>query len=170
MTNLNNFAAACACALFAQAVQAAPYTPASGSAVIERLPRRADPAQQELRALRAQLAARPGDLALATSVARQHIATARRETDPRYFGYAQAALAPWWSQPSTASRPCACCAPRCCKVPTTFRKRCATSTRSSSPNLTIRKPGSRAPPCKPCAATTTRPPPAARACRGSPRS
>ncbi|UUZ47097.1 hypothetical protein LP420_26740 [Massilia sp. B-10] len=74
------------------------HTPASGSAVIERLPRRADPAQQELRALRAQLAARPGDLALATSVARQHIATARRETDPRYFGYAQAALAPWWSQ------------------------------------------------------------------------
>lgn len=100
MTYLNTFAAFCACALFAQAGQAAPYTPASGSAVIERLPRRTDPAQQELGALRAQLAARPGDLALATSVARQHIATARRETDPRYFGYAQAALAPWWSQPA----------------------------------------------------------------------
>jgi Tfp pilus assembly protein PilF len=98
MKNLTAIAAACAYAAFAQAVQAAPYTPAIGSTVIERLPRRSDPAQQALRQLRAKLAASPGDVALATSVARQHIATARRETDPRYFGYAQAALAPWWSQ------------------------------------------------------------------------
>jgi Tfp pilus assembly protein PilF len=98
MNKLTALAAACTCALFAQTVQATPYTPANGSAVIERLPRRSDPAQQELRALRMKLAANPRDVALATSVARQHIATARRETDPRYFGYAQAALAPWWSQ------------------------------------------------------------------------
>ena len=100
MSILNHLAAACACALFAHAVQAAPYIPASGSAVLERLPRRADPAQQSLRTLRAQLASRPDDLSLATAVARQHIATARRETDPRYYGYAQAALAPWWAQPA----------------------------------------------------------------------
>ncbi|HEY0063701.1 MAG TPA: hypothetical protein VGC21_16405 [Telluria sp.] len=98
MSTLNAFAAACACALFVQAAHAAPRIPASGSEVIERLPRRTDPAQQELRALRAQLASRPNDVALATAVARQHIATARRETDPRYYGYAQAALAPWWTQ------------------------------------------------------------------------
>jgi len=89
--------AAVACAAFAQCAHAAPYIPASGNSVVEHLPRRADPAQQALRQLRVQLAANPNDVALATSVARQHIATARRETDPRYFGYAQAALAPWWT-------------------------------------------------------------------------
>lgn len=97
MPNRFVFGAACACALLAQLAQAAPYIPKHGSDVIERLPRRSDPAQQELQRLRAQLAANPNNIALATSVARQHIATARRETDPRYFGYAQAALAPWWA-------------------------------------------------------------------------
>ncbi|RSZ56526.1 hypothetical protein HF313_28775 [Massilia atriviolacea] len=80
--------------------QAAPHIPASGSTVVERLPRRADPAQRELASLRAQLAANPGDLALATRTAQRYIAVARQETDPRYFGYAQAALAPWWSMPA----------------------------------------------------------------------
>ena len=100
MPNRLAFGAACACALLAQLAQAAPYIPKNGSDVIERLPRRSDPAQQELQRLRVQLAANPKDIALATSVARQHIATARRETDPRYFGYAQAALAPWWAMPA----------------------------------------------------------------------
>jgi tetratricopeptide (TPR) repeat protein len=95
MSNKAVLMAACLCALIAQAA-AAPYMPAKGSEVLERLPRRGDPAQQALQRLRAQLAADPRNLALATSVARLHIATARRETDPRYFGYAQAALAPWW--------------------------------------------------------------------------
>jgi len=96
MSRLSAFA--CACALFSQCTQAAPYIPAKGSDVIERLPRRSDPAQQELLRQRAQLAANPNDMATAVKAARQHIATARRETDPRYLGYAQAALAPWWSQ------------------------------------------------------------------------
>ncbi|NHZ96513.1 hypothetical protein F2P46_12290 [Massilia sp. CCM 8734] len=77
--------------------QGAPHIPASGGAVVERLPRRADPVQRELASLRAQLAASPSDLALATRTAQRYIAVARQETDPRYFGYAQAALAPWWS-------------------------------------------------------------------------
>lgn len=100
MPNRLAFGAAFACALFAQLAQAAPYIPKNGSDVIEKLPRRSDPAQQELMRLRAQLAANPNDITLATTVARHHIATARRETDPRYFGYAQAALAPWWSMPA----------------------------------------------------------------------
>ncbi len=99
MSNKTALMAACLCVLFAQA-SAAPYIPAKGGEVLERLPRRGDPAQQELQRLRAQLAADPRNLALASSVARMHIATARRETDPRYFGYAQAALAPWWSMPA----------------------------------------------------------------------
>ncbi len=81
-------------------LQAAPYTPASGADVIEHLPRRADPAQRELARMRAELAARPTDLALATRTAQSYIATARSETDPRYYGYAQAALKPWWAEPA----------------------------------------------------------------------
>ena len=100
MTIRTAFVAAFACALIAQLAQAAPYIPAKGSDVVERLPRRNDPAQLELQGLRRQLAASPNDVTIATAVARHHISTARRETDPRYFGYAQAALAPWWSQSS----------------------------------------------------------------------
>ncbi|NHZ66719.1 hypothetical protein [Massilia genomosp. 1] len=84
-------------ALLAPLAQGAPHIPASGGAVLERLPRRADPVQRELASLRAQLAANPRELALATRTAQRYIAVARQETDPRYFGYAQAALAPWWS-------------------------------------------------------------------------
>jgi tetratricopeptide (TPR) repeat protein len=81
---------------FAVAAHAAPYIPSSGQQVVETLPRRGDPVQQELRRLRSQLAARPNDLALATTLAQRYIALARSETDPRYLGYAQAVLGPWW--------------------------------------------------------------------------
>jgi Tfp pilus assembly protein PilF len=78
--------------------QAAPHLPAHGAQVVEVLPWRGDARQRELRALREQLAAAPRDLALATSLARRQIELGRRHADPRYFGYAQAALAPWWSE------------------------------------------------------------------------
>ncbi|AQR69733.1 hypothetical protein BZG29_16415 [Janthinobacterium sp. LM6] len=86
------------CACLPVLVLAAPYTPKDGSAVIEQLPRRADATQLALRGLRQQLNDTPQDLALATSLAQRYIALARSETDPRYLGYAQAALAPWWRQ------------------------------------------------------------------------
>ncbi|RZA32313.1 MAG: hypothetical protein EOP92_26670 [Lysobacteraceae bacterium] len=78
---------------------AAPYTPANGQQVLERLPGRLDPLQRELSSMRAQLAANPSDLGRASSLARRYIEQARRDGDPRYLGYAQAALAPWWKQP-----------------------------------------------------------------------
>ncbi|MDN2713914.1 hypothetical protein [Janthinobacterium sp. SUN120] len=86
------------CACLPALALAAPYTPKDGSAVIEQLPRRADATQLALRGLRQQLNDTPQDLALATSLAQRYIALARSETDPRYLGYAQAALAPWWRQ------------------------------------------------------------------------
>lgn len=92
--------AAFALALLAPAAHAAPHIPGRGDEVIERLPLRADPAQQELRRLRARLAVRPNDLALATGIAQRYIQAARADTDPRYLGYAQAALAPWWNSPA----------------------------------------------------------------------
>jgi tetratricopeptide (TPR) repeat protein len=90
----------------ATAAHATPYIPASGQQVIETLPRRGDPVQQELRRLRSELSAKPNDLALATTLAQRYIALGRSETDPRYLGYAQAVLAPWWwlSAPPTQVR------------------------------------------------------------------
>jgi len=77
---------------------AAPRLPASGAEVLEELPWRADPQQRELRALRARLQEAPRDLVRAVEVARRYIEAGRREADPRYYGYAQAALGPWWRQ------------------------------------------------------------------------
>jgi predicted Zn-dependent protease len=95
------FLFACACAL--ATAGAAPYIPASGSQVLERLPGGLDPARRELQGLRAALGAKPGDLSLATTLAQRYIEQSRRDGDPRYLGYAQAALAPWWSQPQPPS-------------------------------------------------------------------
>ena len=86
------------CACLPVLAPAAPYTPKDGGTVIEQLPRRADATQLELRALRQQLNTTPQDLALASGLAQRYIGLARSETDPRYLGYAQAALAPWWRQ------------------------------------------------------------------------
>jgi Tfp pilus assembly protein PilF len=85
--------------LWCGAAAAVPHVPADGNQVVERLPRRADPVQRELRRLRSELSGRPGDVELAGALARRYIEQARREGDPRYLGYAQAALGPWWSQP-----------------------------------------------------------------------
>jgi predicted Zn-dependent protease len=97
MSGKHLLACALACAL--GSAGAAPTIPARGTQVLERLPGGADPARRELRRLRTALGANPGDLALATTLAQRYIEQSRRDGDPRYLGYAQAALAPWWSQP-----------------------------------------------------------------------
>ena len=75
----------------------APYVPADDQQVLERLPYTpADPATRQLRELRDQLKLRPDNLRLATRLARRYIEIGRVTADPRYAGYAQAALAPWW--------------------------------------------------------------------------
>ncbi len=82
----------------AAAAQAAPYVPSSDSTVLERLPERAaDPRARELRALRSRLTADPNDADAAARLARAYFDLVAAEGDPRYIGYAQAALAPWWS-------------------------------------------------------------------------
>lgn len=82
----------------AASVHAAPYVPADDAQVIERLPSRSDPRQREIGRLRAELAAARNQLPIAAQLARRYIGWARSEGDPRYLGYAQAALAPWWDQ------------------------------------------------------------------------
>jgi Tfp pilus assembly protein PilF len=86
------------------ACHAVPHIPADGKQVVEHLPSRADPVQRELLKLRAELSKNPNDAARAATLAQRYIEQARVEGDPRYLGYAQAALAPWWklAQPGDA--------------------------------------------------------------------
>ncbi len=77
-------------------VPAAPRLPVNDAEVLERLPLRPrDPAWRELRDLRAAALAAPRDPAAAAPLARRYFELAQSQGDPRYVGYAQAALVPW---------------------------------------------------------------------------
>ncbi len=71
--------------------------------MLERLPAKAsDPAMAELRRLRSAMAASPADPALAARVAERYFELAMAEGDPRYVGYAEAALRSWRDEQATA--------------------------------------------------------------------
>jgi len=83
----------------ASSAHAAPFLPQDPAQVLERLPvRPADPAMEGLRELRTRLAADPRELELAVDLADRYFRLAVRQGDPRYIGYAQSALTPWWGQ------------------------------------------------------------------------
>ena len=71
---------------------AAPYTPASDSDVLEQLPFKAG----ELRRMRQELSRGPRNPDKAISLSQRYYQLAMADGDPRFIGYAQAALAPWW--------------------------------------------------------------------------
>ncbi len=72
---------------------AALFTPANDSEVVERLPAsRSDASVSRVESLRRQLAAQPNDAALRADVARRYFSLAMAQGDPRYSGYALAAL------------------------------------------------------------------------------
>ena len=75
---------------------AEPYVPDDDDAILERLPAARDPRVRVLALARARLAEDPANLNRAFSLASAYIALGQSEGDPRYEGYAQAALAPWW--------------------------------------------------------------------------
>lgn len=77
---------------------AQPYVPADDGMVLERLPAPGDSIKRELRKLRAELKEDPENLDLATRLARRYIELGRAESDPRYGGYAEAVLRPWWTR------------------------------------------------------------------------
>src|SRR5262249_34722623 len=71
--------------------------PESDSQVLERLPvAPSDPVLRRLRGLNGQLTRSPDNLPLAILVAQGYLELGRVTGDPRYSGYGQAALAPWW--------------------------------------------------------------------------
>ena len=89
--------------LAAFGVTAAPHLPKDDSTVLETLPTRpGDPAAAKLRELRAAVAAAPGDAVQASRLARRYFDMAMAEGDPRYVGYAEAALRAW---PESAAAP-----------------------------------------------------------------
>jgi tetratricopeptide (TPR) repeat protein len=78
-----------------------PRLPRDDAEVVEHLALRAsDPRERERERLRAVLSAQPDDLRAALALARLDIELSRARSDPRYLGYAQAALGPWWDAPS----------------------------------------------------------------------
>ena len=84
--------------------QAAPFTPANDSDVVERLPLSAtDPSVRRLQSLRKQLDAKPNDVPLRLEIARRYFDLAMAQGDPRYVGYASAALSPLDKTPPNTS-------------------------------------------------------------------
>lgn len=73
----------------------APYLPKHDSTVLQRVPSRNNPAIVKMRALRAQLDAKPHDVQLADKLARAYVSFGREIGDAHYSGYATAVIAPW---------------------------------------------------------------------------
>lgn len=86
--------------MLAPAVGAEPFRPRSDSQVLTTVPARAsDPQARELARLRAAWRAAPHDVGRATALARRYFEQVAAEGDPRYIGYAESALQPWWQLP-----------------------------------------------------------------------
>ena len=83
--------------LSASIIYAEPYLPNDDSIVLQTLPASGNSDVQELRQLRNKLSNDPIDLALAVELAKKYLHLGHAMADPRYDGYAQAALQPWWN-------------------------------------------------------------------------
>jgi tetratricopeptide (TPR) repeat protein len=80
-------------------VCAAPFKPASDTQVLERVPARAtNPRTREIEALRIAWQREPKQPDVAVRLARRWYEEALAQGDPRFIGYAQAALGAWWSE------------------------------------------------------------------------
>jgi len=80
------------------ALQAAPFIPDSDGQILEHLP--SDAFARESRSLRKDLRLNPGNLELAVKLSQAYIKLGKAEADPRYYGYAQGLLNPWWAMPN----------------------------------------------------------------------
>lgn len=98
--NLVKLSVFVATSLVVAVVCAAPYLPKSDAQVLEKLPFKPnDPIAREMSQLRAALQRDPRDLDVAVRLAQRYYGLVAEEGDPRYLGYAQAALGPWWDMP-----------------------------------------------------------------------
>jgi predicted Zn-dependent protease len=84
----------------ASEARAEPFKPKADAQVLATVPARAtDPRARELVALRAAWRADPQSLQTSVRLAQRYFDEVAAEGDPRYVGYAQAALQPWWALP-----------------------------------------------------------------------
>lgn len=91
--------------IFSSSTMAAPFIPGSAAYIVEKLQTKPnDPVAQEFNQLRSQLLRQPDNMPLATHLARRYIEKSRAEADPRYLGYAQAALSHWWKMEKPPSQ------------------------------------------------------------------
>lgn len=82
------------CLSISSAAYAQPYTPKTDNEILEQLPAHGE-SWFEIRSLRKQVESNPNDLPKALQLVRRYIELGRAESDPRYYGYAEAALTPW---------------------------------------------------------------------------
>ena len=73
-----------------------PYVPQDDDEVLETLPQDLLAGRDEIDTLRRQLSQEPRNVELAARVASQYLQLGKSSGDPRFYGYAQAALGPWW--------------------------------------------------------------------------
>lgn len=81
--------------LAAGAVTSEPYVPADNAVILERVAQTRI-GSDTFRRLQHAVAQNPNDLSIVLSYTKAAIQLGNEESDPRYFGYAQSALAPWW--------------------------------------------------------------------------
>ena len=83
--------------------QAKPFIPEDDHQVLERLPEQIfqSTTSAKIKRLKAQLKNNPKDWSSASQLVQHYIDLSQTQADPRYMGYAQAILSPWWeaSQP-----------------------------------------------------------------------
>lgn len=81
--------------------QAEPYIPEYDDKVLERLPEQLfqSTTHTKTKVLRTQLKTNPDDWSSTSQLAQHYINLAQTQADPRYMGYAQAILNPWWKKP-----------------------------------------------------------------------
>ena len=78
---------------------AAPTIPTDDNLVLQRVLPNADPRIRAIRDKAAALAQHPGDADLALDLASHQLSVGVAEADPRFVGYAQGMLSPWWREP-----------------------------------------------------------------------
>jgi hypothetical protein len=81
-----------------EAIQAKPFIPEHDTQVLERLPGQLfqSKSSAKIKQLRTQIRNHPNDWSSASQLAQHYIELAKSQADPRYMGYAQAILNPWW--------------------------------------------------------------------------
>lgn len=75
-----------------------PYVPSDESEVLETLPTDVFASRDGITKLRRRLSAEPDNQELAATVAQHYQGLGKSEGDPRFFGYARAAISSWWGE------------------------------------------------------------------------